>query len=92
MADSLKKADGSLLYALELYHNDGPFTHPDDYKKINGVLRYSEGNSANGFNVTAMAYNAKWNATDQIPRRALDSGFISNRFDTIDRSDGGDAH
>ena len=34
MADSLKKADGSLLYALELYHNDGPFTHPDDYKKI----------------------------------------------------------
>lgn len=92
VADSLKKADGSLLYALELYHNDGPFTHPDDYKKINGVLRYSEGNSANGFNVTAMAYNAKWNATDQIPRRALDSGFISNRFDTIDRSDGGEAH
>ena len=92
VADSLKKADGSLLYALELYHNDGPFMHPDDYKKINGVLRYSEGNSANGFNVTAMAYNAKWNATDQIARRALDSGFLSNRFDAIDQSDGGEAH
>ncbi len=92
VADSLKKADGNLLYALEVYHNDGPFTHPDDYKKINGVLRFSEGNSANGFNVTAMAYNAKWNATDQIARRALDSGFLSNRFDAIDQSDGGESH
>ena len=92
VADSLKKADGNLLYALEVYHNDGPFTHPDDYKKINGVLRYSEGNSANGFNITAMAYNAKWNATDQIAKRALDSGFLTNRFDAIDQSDGGEAH
>ena len=92
VANSLKKANGNILYGLEVYHNDGPFTHADDYKKINGVLRYSEGNSANGFNVTAMAYNAKWNATDQIARRALDSGFLSNRFDAIDRSDGGEAH
>ena len=92
VADSLKKADGNLLYALEVYHNDGPFTRPDDYKKINGVLRYSAGNSANGFNVTAMAYNAKWNATDQIARRALDSGYLSSRFDAIDPSDGGESH
>ena len=92
VADSLKKADGTLLYALEVYHNDGPFTHADDYKKINGVLRYSEGNSANGFNVTAMAYNAKWNATDQIAQRALDSGFLSSRFDAIDPTDGGESH
>ena len=53
---------------------------PNDYKKINGVLRYSAGNSFNGFDVTAMAYKAKWNATDQIPQRAIDSGFISGRF------------
>src|SRR5437763_3471024 len=30
-------AGGTLLYALELVHNDGPFTHPDDYQKLNGV-------------------------------------------------------
>ena len=92
LADSPKIGDGRLLYALELYRNDGPFKNPDDYKKINGVLRYSEGNSANGFNVTAMAYKAKWNATDQIPQRAIDSGFISDRFDAIDKTDGGKAH
>ena len=91
LAGSPKAGDGNLLYALELYHNDGPFTNPDDYKKINGVLRYSEGNSANGFNITAMAYKAEWNATDQIAQRAIDSGLISNRFDAIDKTDGGEA-
>ena len=92
LADSPKMSKGNLLYALELFHNDGPFVNPDDYRKINSVLRYSEGNKANGFNVTAMAYRAKWNATDQIAQRAIDTGLISNRFDAIDPTDGGDSH
>ena len=92
VADSPKAGDGHLLYALELLHNDGPFVNPDDYRKINGVLRYSSGNAANGFNVAAMAYKAKWNATDQITQRAVDSGLIAGRFDAIDPTDGGKAH
>ena len=83
---------GTVLYAIEAMHNDGPFVHPDDYGKVNGVLRYSQGDIANGFNVTGMGYRAKWNATDQIAQRAIDSGLISNRFDAIDPSDGGSAH
>ena len=91
LADSPKLGGGNLLYALEAMHNDGPFVHPDDYGKINGVLRYSEGDAANGFNVTAMGYRAKWNSTDQIPKRAVDAGQLG-RFDAIDPSDGGKAH
>ncbi|MDB5840598.1 MAG: hypothetical protein JWQ23_2550 [Herminiimonas sp.] len=91
LADSPGFGTGRLLYALELFHNDGPFTQPDDYRRFNGVLRYSEGNAGNGFNVTAMAYRGKWNATDQIPARAVDAGLIS-RFDAIDPTDGGVAH
>ena len=37
-------------------------------------------------------YKAKWNATDQIPQRAIDSGLLRNRFDAIDPTDGGTAH
>ena len=88
LADSPQLGDGRLLYALELYHNDGPFTRPDDYRKRNGVLRYSQGTEANGFNVTGMAYSARWNATDQIPLRAVTSGQVG-RFDAIDNTDGG---
>jgi outer membrane cobalamin receptor len=90
LADSPQWGDGRLLYAIELYHNDGPFDKPDDYRKKNGVLRYSQGTEANGFNVTAMAYGAKWNATDQIPLRAVTSGQLS-RFGAIDPTDGGEA-
>ena len=92
LADSPEFANGRLLYAIEGMNNDGPFVHPDKYQKINGVLRYSRGDEGNGFNVTGMAYKAKWNATDQIPQRAIDSGLLRNRFDTIDTTDGGAAH
>lgn len=91
LADSPALGNGHLLYALELFHNDGPFVHGDDYRKANGVLRYSEGSQANGFNVSLMAYQARWNATDQIAQRAIDSGLLSSRFDAIDPSDGGNA-
>ncbi|WP_409027941.1 TonB-dependent receptor [Janthinobacterium sp. SUN098] len=90
LADSIDAGDGSLLYALEAQHNDGPFTQPDRYRKRNGVLRYSEGYANNGFNVTAMAYDASWNATDQIPLRAVRDGSLG-RFDAVDASDGGKA-
>ena len=87
LADSPKLGDGKLLYALESYHNDGPFVRPDDYRKANGVLRYSQGSEANGFNITAMGYSAKWNSTDQIPKRAVDSAQL-DRFAAIDSTDG----
>lgn len=90
LADSPKLGDGHLLYALELLHNDGPFTLGDNYQKKNGVLRYSQGNEANGFNVTAMGYSAQWHATDQIPLRAVQSGALG-RFDAVDQTDGGQA-
>ena len=88
LADSPKLGDGNLLYALELFGNNGPFVVPDRYKKTNGVLRYSQGTEGNGFNVTLMAYKASWHATDQIPQRAVDNGSLG-RFDAIDQSDGG---
>jgi len=90
LADSPALGSGRLLYALEALRNDGPFTQPDRYRKLNAVLRYSHGDRANGWNVTAMGYSADWNATDQIPRRAVNDGRIG-RFDLIDATDGGEA-
>ncbi|NYE59522.1 hypothetical protein FHW58_000674 [Duganella sp. 1224] len=91
LADSAETSRGSLLYAVEAMHNDGPFTRPDDYQKLNAVLRYSEGYANNGFNVSLMAYRADWNSTDQIPLRAVRDGQIG-RNDAIDNTDGGKAH
>jgi hypothetical protein len=77
---------GTVVYGLEYQQNDGPWENPNDYAKYNGVLRYVEG----GLSITGMAYKADWNATDQIPRRAVDAGLIG-RFGAIDPSDGGES-
>lgn len=91
LAGSRESGDkGSLLYAVEAVHNDGPWTRGDNYRKLNAVLRYSEGFANNGYTITAMAYRGAWNATDQIPQRAVDNGLLG-RFDGIDLTDGGQA-
>jgi outer membrane receptor protein involved in Fe transport len=90
LADSPSAGNGNLLYALEVFHNDGPWTRPDDYRKFSGMLRYAEGTAQDGFNLTAMAYEGTWNATNQVPRRAVEAGLIG-RYDSLDPSDGGDA-
>ena len=87
-AASPKVGEGNLLIALDLGKNDGPWESPDDLKKTNGVIRYSQGDTRNGFSVTAMGYSSNWNATDQIPVRAVTQGTIS-RFGNLDATDGG---
>ncbi len=87
-ANSFDAGSGHLLYGLELFHNDGAWDNPEDYRKLNGVLRFSQGTNADGYTVSLMGYGGKWNATDQIPQRAVDSGIIS-RFGAVDPTDGG---
>ena len=82
---------GHLLVALELGHNDGPWENPEDYRRVNGIVRYSQGDARQGFSLTAMGYDARWTATDQVASRAVSSGLIS-RFGTLDPSDGGRTH
>ena len=89
-ASSAQVAGGRLLYALEGAHNDGPWKHGDDYIKGNGVLRYSQEHDDSGWSATFMGYKAKWNATDQVAKRAVDSGLI-DRFGAIDPTDGGNS-
>ena len=85
-AASPRVGDGNLLVALDLSRNDGPWVNPDDLRKANGIVRYSRGDTRNGFSLTGMGYTADWNATDQVPLRAIDSGLIS-RFGSIDPTD-----
>ncbi len=88
-AASPKAGAGRLLLGFEALAYDGPWVNEDDLRKFNGVLRYSQGDAANGFNVTLMGFDSDWTATDQIPERAVASGEI-DRFGTVDPSNGGE--
>lgn len=87
-AASNQVGSGTLLAAVEAVKYDGPWDVPDDVRKLNGVLRYSQGTATDGLTLTAMAYSNGWNSTDQVPQRAIDQGLI-NRLGTLNPTDGG---
>jgi len=79
---------GNLLTAVEWATDDGPWVHPNAHPKKNGVIRYSQGDARNGFSITGLGYSSHWHSTDQVPKRAIDSGLI-DRFGFIEPDDGG---
>ena len=89
-AASQAVGEGSLLGALDLQHYDGPWSNPDDQRKIDAVLRYSGGDDYRGFSVTGMFYHGLWNSTTDQPVRAIVRGLV-DRFGSLDPSDGGQA-
>jgi outer membrane receptor protein involved in Fe transport len=88
LANSMALGSGSLLYAIETAHNNGPWENREKFHRANGVVRYSFGGSDLRQSVTGMAYSAGWKATDQVPLRAVDNGLIG-RFGAVDPTDGG---
>jgi hypothetical protein len=90
-AGSTAFGGGKLLAAVEGQYYDGPFLTPDDARKANAVLRYSQGDERNGGSITAMYYRQVWTSTTDIPIRAITDGVVPDRFGTLDPSDGGQA-
>jgi hypothetical protein len=85
---SHKVGSGTLTYGGEAYHEDGPWTHPDNYYKFNGLVTYSQGSNANGFSITAHAYHGQWHSSDQIAENAVP---LVGFFGTLNPTDGGNS-
>ena len=83
---SRKLGLGHLLLGGEAYHDDGPWKHPDNYYKFNGLLTYSQGGDGNGFNITAHGYHGTWHSSDQI---AANAEPLVGFFGTLNPTDGG---
>ncbi len=87
-AGSTRIGGGDLLGAVDVTQDDGPWDRPDDFQKISALVRYARRGDRGGFRLSAAGYDGDWSSTDQIPRRAVESGELS-RFGFVDRSDGG---
>jgi outer membrane receptor protein involved in Fe transport len=85
-------AGGALLAAFDYAHTDGPWQLEENYRKRNGLVRYShEARNGGRLRVTAQAYEGDWQSTDQIPLRAVQSGEL-DRFGVVDPTDRGASH
>ena len=86
----ITEGDFSNAYvASELVLTDGPFESSQDFNRINVMGRYTFNNRADqDLSVTLSHFQSKWNASGQIPQRAVDQGLIG-RFGAIDDTEGG---
>jgi hypothetical protein len=82
---------GHLLYGIEIYHDNGTFAKPDEYHKLNALLRYTIDKGSNSFAINGFAYDGAFNSTDQIPQRLVDAGIIGP-YGYVDPTDGGNTY
>ncbi|WP_299217077.1 TonB-dependent receptor plug domain-containing protein [uncultured Dokdonia sp.] len=73
----------------ELYLTDGPVESPQNFNRINLIGKYQYTDFGNQIvELTASHFQSKWDASGQIPIRAVEQGLIS-RFGAIDDTEGG---
>lgn len=85
---STDAAGGDLVVGGDVKRYDGPWTFPQALRKYSGLMRYTRERGATRFSLLALAYDGQWNASDQIPLRAVTAGTI-DRFGQVDPTDGG---
>lgn len=91
MIDLLKKNKDkqSAYLAGEFYYTNGATIAPQNFNRFNLFGKYNLAlSSSTQLTVTASGFKSKWDASGQIPQRAVDNGTIS-RFGSIDPSEGG---
>jgi TonB dependent receptor/TonB-dependent Receptor Plug Domain len=90
-AGSAPVGGGDLLFAAQRSSNDGPWVVPETLRKNDALIRFTRSGETVNLDIAAQLYEARWNATDQLAKRAVDAGLIS-RFGTLDASNGGKTH
>ncbi len=89
MFNLLNDDTNAAYVATELIQFDGPFESPQNFSRINIFGKYTSRLSDNGlFALSVSHFTSTWDASGQIPQRAVDNGSIS-RFGAIDDTEGG---
>ncbi len=85
----VNSANHNAYVAAEYRLTDGPFTSSQNFNRFNIMAKYT-GQISNRDEVSVLAsyFTSKWDASGQIPQRAVDSELIG-RFGAIDDTEGG---
>jgi len=85
----LDTKNSNAYVAASLYTFDGPYDSPQNFNRFNLMGKYNFKLAGNQeVSLTASHFQSKWDASGQIPQRAVDSGLI-DRFGAIDDTEGG---
>jgi hypothetical protein len=87
--EKAKAKQQSWYVASEFAYSNGFFQYPQDFKRFNFFTRYNGKVSENtNLILTASTFSSKWNASGQIPDRAVADGSI-DFYGAIDNTEGG---
>jgi TonB family protein len=79
------------LLAAEIMRTDGPFQHPERFQKSNLFAKLTyDLDSRSRLALTGSAYNGSWDASGQLPSRAVRAGAV-DFFGALDPSEGGES-
>jgi hypothetical protein len=92
-----------MAVAVEVFHDDGPFIHPEDYGRMNAFAKLTRAlDSRSELSFELMAYGGSWNMSGVIPARAVcgegdgtptpaaySGAHCIDRFDSLDPTQGG---
>ncbi len=75
--------------AMQYHHTDGPFLNPEKFERMNIFGKYFFQLTQNSkLTFSAGGFSTGWNASGQIPERAIKQGIV-DRFGAIDNMEGG---
>ncbi len=84
-----KKKSGSAYFGIEYIETDGPFNSSQNFNRVNAIGKYTAYfNDKDKLSLTTSHFNSRWDASGQIPERAVNNGTI-DRFGAIDDTEGG---
>ena len=76
-------------FAGQYYNTDGAVESNQDFQRLNLFGKFiTDLNDTSKLSFSASSFSSAWDASGQIPQRAIDSGLIT-RFGTIDDLEGG---
>ncbi len=81
--------DKNFYVANEFNYSDGPFAVKQNFNRNNILIKYSQWiDSKQYISILGSTFSSGWNASGQIPERAVEQGIIT-RWGSIDPTEGG---
>ena len=89
LGENAERHNRHAYLASETYYSDGYFDSPQAFRRLNLFGKFSAlTDDAQRVSFSVSAFQSSWDASGQIPERAVRSGLIG-RFGSIDHTEGG---
>jgi hypothetical protein len=90
LSEKAKQKGQNAYVAGEALYTDGPFDYGQHFQRFNGLGKFNtQLGTNNKLSVILSTFTSKWRASGEIPGRAVEEGYIKDRFGVLDSGQSG---